>query len=66
MTEMNAHTTHQQPPVHVFYKGLLLDTPPCFDDWSAIEDDIALVTWEALLILFPNEDMRLSKVFSWF
>jgi hypothetical protein len=64
MTEMSAHTTSQQPPVHVFYNGVLLDTSPAYDDWLVIEEDMARVTWEALLLFSPNEAVSLTETFA--
>jgi hypothetical protein len=65
MTEMSAHTTSQQPPVHVFYNGVLLDTSPAYDDWLVIEEDMARVTWEDLLLFSLSGDTSLMESFAW-
>ena len=62
---MSAHATSQQPPVHVFHNGVLVDTPPAYDDWSMIEEDMTRVTWEALLLFSPNEDISLAETSTW-
>jgi hypothetical protein len=65
MTEMNAHTTSQQPPVHVFHNGVLVDTSPVYDDWLVIEEDMARVTWEDLLLFSLSGDTSLMESFAW-
>jgi hypothetical protein len=65
MTEMSAHPTSQQPPVHVFYNGVLLDTSPAYDDWLVIEEDMARVTWEDLLLFSLSGDTSLMESFAW-